>query len=137
MVTGQPPFTGEPLSVVSQHIHAAPAPPSQHVALPRAMEHLILGLLAKSPDDRPGSARAVREELRQIADGAAQAPIAVEPAVGAPFVGRSEEIERIRGSLEDAIAGHGRLVLVAGEPGIGKTRIAERSCAFARARDED
>jgi len=47
---------------------------------------------------------------------------AVEP--GQPFVGRDAELDALRGALAAARAGHGRLVLVAGEPGIGKTRLA-------------
>ena len=34
-------------------------------------------------------------------------------------------------ALDDAIAGHGRLVMLAGEPGIGKTRIAQELAAQA------
>ena len=40
------------------------------------------------------------------------------------FVGREPELARLRGALEAALDGHGRLVMLAGEPGIGKTRIA-------------
>ena len=41
-----------------------------------------------------------------------------------PFVGREPELVRLRAALEAALAGRGRLVMLAGEPGIGKTRIA-------------
>jgi DNA-binding SARP family transcriptional activator len=40
------------------------------------------------------------------------------------FVGREHELERLTDALDDALAGLGRLVLVSGEQGIGKTRIA-------------
>jgi class 3 adenylate cyclase/tetratricopeptide (TPR) repeat protein len=39
------------------------------------------------------------------------------------FVGRQAEIEAIRQALEQAGAGHGQLVAVIGEPGVGKTRL--------------
>lgn len=42
-----------------------------------------------------------------------------------PFVGRSDEMERLMRRLDAAAAGEGGLALVSGEPGIGKTRIAE------------
>ena len=61
------------------------------------------------------------------------API-TETHVESIFVGREAELDRLDAALEDSLAGHGRLVLVAGEPGIGKTRIAEQLVARARAR---
>ena len=39
------------------------------------------------------------------------------------FVGRQEEVTQLRRCLEAAIRGQGGLVLVAGEPGVGKTRL--------------
>jgi class 3 adenylate cyclase len=42
-----------------------------------------------------------------------------------PFVGRQGELARLVGLLGEAAAGHGGLVFVAGEPGIGKTRLTE------------
>ena len=40
------------------------------------------------------------------------------------FVGRQSEIGELVAALDDALAGRGRLVMLVGEPGIGKTRIA-------------
>jgi predicted ATPase len=50
------------------------------------------------------------------------------------FVGRDAEIAFLGAALEDAIAGRGRVVLVAGEAGIGKTRTCEELSARARDR---
>jgi DNA-binding SARP family transcriptional activator len=50
------------------------------------------------------------------------------------FVGRERELARLVATLEDALAGRGRLVLVAGEPGIGKSRLNDELIAKARAR---
>ena len=52
----------------------------------------------------------------------------------APFVGRAPELESLRHWLDRAVSGEGRLVLLRGEPGIGKTGIAEEVAAMARAR---
>ena len=50
------------------------------------------------------------------------------------FVGRKRENERLIAAFEEVVAGHGRLVMLAGEPGIGKTRIAEKLAAHAESR---
>jgi tetratricopeptide (TPR) repeat protein len=50
---------------------------------------------------------------------------------GRPFVGRSRELEELRSTLDAAVAGHGALVLVTGEPGIGKTRLLEELSLYA------
>ena len=57
-----------------------------------------------------------------------------EAHVDSVFVGREAELVKLDAALEDALAGQGRLVLVAGEAGIGKTRIAEQLVARAQAR---
>ena len=61
----EPPFTGDStMSVMAQHIHAAPVPPSERRRdVPDAVNELILRLLAKDPDDRPASAAEVRTAL--------------------------------------------------------------------------
>ncbi len=41
------------------------------------------------------------------------------------FVGRQRELETLIAAMADAMAGHGRIVMLAGEPGIGKTRTAQ------------
>ena len=56
--------------------------------------------------------------------------------VGSVFVGREKELETLQRALGDALAGRGRLLVIAGEPGIGKSRLAEelaRAAADSRA----
>ena len=50
------------------------------------------------------------------------------------FVGRERELAELRTGLDDASAGHGRVFLLSGEPGIGKTRLAEEISNDAAAR---
>ncbi len=50
--------------------------------------------------------------------------LAARSAASTPFVGRDAEIAMLLGSWQSAASGHGRVVMIAGDAGIGKSRIA-------------
>ncbi len=50
-----------------------------------------------------------------------------------PLIGRHDELALLRQSLDGARGGHGRVVLVAGEIGIGKSRLLDEVAAHATA----
>ena len=54
-----------------------------------------------------------------------------------PFVGREAERARLDQRLAEAIGGHGGVVMVAGEPGLGKTRLSEELARQAARQDCD
>ncbi|UCH86209.1 MAG: AAA family ATPase [Dehalococcoidia bacterium] len=51
-----------------------------------------------------------------------------------PFVGREAEQAELRRCLDQAARGKGALVMIGGEPGVGKTRLAEELAVEARQR---
>lgn len=53
------------------------------------------------------------------------------PNPNAVFVGRERELDELRAGWRDVHTGHGRLFLLQGEAGIGKTRLAEAVAAAA------
>jgi len=64
--TGGVPFTGTSLSIMSQHVGAEPERPrARDKQISPELESLILSLIAKRPEDRPGSGAAVALALRQ------------------------------------------------------------------------
>ncbi len=56
------------------------------------------------------------------------------PPSGGAFVGRVHELGELRAGLGELLAGQGRLFLISGEPGIGKTRLVEELAADASRR---
>jgi DNA-binding CsgD family transcriptional regulator len=50
---------------------------------------------------------------------------------GGEFVGRQQEMGKLKGVLEDALSGRGQLLMLMGEPGIGKTRTSQELAAYA------
>lgn len=62
------------------------------------------------------------------------AEVEERPVGASPFVGREDAMRRLGEGLEAALAGRGRLLLLVGEPGIGKTRTADEFAAEARRR---
>jgi len=58
----------------------------------------------------------------------------VNPRTGTAniFVGRQREMAELRSALDDAISGRGSIVMLAGEPGIGKTRMAQELAGHAQ-----
>src|SRR5262249_57946968 len=65
---------------IPEHINPPPVAPSWHTPeVPRALEALILRLLAKAPEDRPETAAAVRLSLGAITSAAAGREPATAP----------------------------------------------------------
>jgi DNA-binding SARP family transcriptional activator/tetratricopeptide (TPR) repeat protein len=87
----------------------------------RDLQELERAILAQDPAlDAPRRARLAD------ADGTAG-----RRAAGA-LVGRRRELAELEAALADARAGHGRLALVSGEAGIGKSRLVDELAAEAR-----
>jgi hypothetical protein len=121
LACGRPPFTGEGReALIEQQLRTAPAPPSDHEPGAAPLDSVVLRLLAKDPAARPPSAAGIRDELASGDDGG--------------LVGRRDAMAALIGALEDAMAGHARVLALAGEPGIGKTACAEQLASLAARR---
>ncbi len=144
MVTGRPPFMGDGVvSIISQHINTPPvAPTLRNARVSPALETLILQLLQKDPDARPESAKVVREAIQAISQGAiigaaALRAMNVNPLdrlAGGVFVGRDDEIKRLRIGVDQILSRRGCVRMLVGEPGIGKTRTSEELTTYAKLR---
>ena len=63
-------------------------------------------------------------KVGQVGDAVSQRSDAVGATGELPLLGRTRELADLETMLDEAAAGHGALVLLTGEPGIGKTRLA-------------
>ena len=151
MLTGQRPFSGhEAIAVIYQHINDNPVPPSTHrPGLQAEIDQLVLTLLAKQSSDRYQSTSALLTDLNTCRDlvstDAGQVTIRLEShpvQVGLPIsrphdefhtilIGRTDEQERLQEAVKQALAGQGRLTLLAGNEGTGKTRLAIETLEYA------
>ncbi|MGA2131117.1 MAG: protein kinase [Bryobacteraceae bacterium] len=104
--------------------------------LPLGMLLLLRRLLAKSPDERYQSMREGRADLsRLIAESAAGGSRSGKDAAPrVPLIGRDQERAELVHLLDGAIAGHGALVLIGGEAGVGKTHLTRAILAEAEQR---
>lgn len=142
MVTGRTPFVGDDaVTILGQHLNTAPIAPSWHnPAVPAALDEFILSLLSKAPGERPASATAARETLEGIlgALDPAQPGSGRDAQPDAPraagFVGRADELTTLRAAMDRAAAARGALVMIVGEPGIGKTRLTQEASTYAELR---
>ena len=114
------------------------------LAVYRETRELLTGELGLEPDDRLTQ---LEQAVLQHAPELDWQPerVGARPAVTATInrqvhlppvnflVGREREMAELRGALAEVRAGHGRMVLVAGEPGIGKTRLARELSEEAQA----
>jgi len=134
LTTGRVPFPGDnPLATISQHLHAPPVPPRVlRPDLPRALETVILRLLAKDPAQRYATAAETSDALRAAIGDATEAQeeegasaVALLDALSrGRLVGRAEELGEARELWRRAQEGRGHCLLFSGEPGSGKTRLA-------------
>ena len=143
MVTGRPPFVGDDsVAIIGQHLNTPPVAPTWHNPdIPPALETLVLRLLEKDASSRPASASDVLDALDAIdvaspgetrsSDAPPEGP---DPTYRHTFVGREVEVRQLHTAFDKAMSGEGSLVMVVGEPGIGKTTICEQLGTYAKLR---
>jgi ABC-type transport system substrate-binding protein len=135
-LAGEPPFTGETQAVLYRIVHEVPQPPRALGAdIREGLQATVLQCLEKDPGRRPQRAAEVVEALRRARASLASdeygmsvlttsSRVLQRPAPSA-FIGREKEFAELQHRLNAAISGDCQFVAVAGEPGIGKTRLLE------------
>ena len=144
LLTGRLPFRGShPLAVVYAIVNEEPPPASRlHPGVPEPLDWVLARGLAKRPEERYASAAALLADLRQIdallrhARSPSELDLEAAPGRGTtgeehfplPLTGRGFELDRLRRFL---VGGETPLFAIAGEAGIGKTRLVREGMARA------
>jgi hypothetical protein len=157
-LSGRRPFDGATVAELFASILRDPPPALPFSSAAAPLHEVIATCLAKDPELRYASAGEVRLALQEIGPGsyasatasvpgssvpvAAMAtplqppPLLARPAGETRFVGRDAERGQLADAWARASAGRRQLVLIGGEPGIGKTRLSlefSRGCADQQA----
>jgi tetratricopeptide (TPR) repeat protein len=137
MVTGGRPFRGDNRAEVRRAILTGDPEPlaARRPDLPPALDALLQWVLAKPLEARCPSAGALRATLDELlaTNGASEAvripervsQTRVDAAVLTPYAGRDEELATLESQWAQACAGQGRVTVVIGEAGAGKSRLLQ------------
>ena len=136
LLAGRLPFeAGDALEWMHCHSARVPLPPAAHAPMPRGVSEVVAKLLAKPPDDRYQSAAALRFDLDLCILGTDAEADALAVATHNPRArlrmpraqhGRQAERQALEAAFQRVRAsGRSELVLVSGEPGSGKSSLAQ------------
>jgi ATP-dependent Clp protease ATP-binding subunit ClpA len=124
--------------VIAAILRSEPVPLGQY-EVPAELERIVSKALQKERDGRYQTTRELLADLKMFrqrleiqaemerAGAGATLEFVTIPASREPplFVGREAEMKRLEECLREAFNGSGRLVFLTGEPGIGKTALAD------------
>ncbi|MFC1848896.1 protein kinase [candidate division CSSED10-310 bacterium] len=128
LLTGSPPFLKSTWKELL-HDHLTMKPPLLSAAVkgvPDDLEKLVKRMLSKDPNERPGYAEDVASALEKLGAENGTASIGSKPRTylyRSRFVGRSSQWNMLQQELIQLYQNQGRVVLIGGESGVGKTRL--------------
>ena len=143
-LAGHPPFHG-PLHATLEAIgNQPPKSFEEHgVEVDEELSGIVSACLAKRPSDRPATGKELAAALRSYSRGLRSSERtrvvrgerrSVARLPRAPLIGRSSELGELLQRFDRASEGRSQVVLVAGEAGLGKTRLLGELVDRARER---
>ncbi|HEX3956736.1 MAG TPA: AAA family ATPase [Trebonia sp.] len=124
-------LVGPATRAAAGHLFTWGPPEPVDASLPGASVLGAAPLAGAGPDDAPLAAAPLGEPLASAGQ--------LRLRARGPLVGRAAELAVLDGALKHALGGHGSVVVLRGDPGLGKTRLVrecrDRFMAWAGARD--
>jgi hypothetical protein len=135
MLVGRVPYAARDFHQLREQWRVQARRPADSLpGLPKALDQLIMDLIALDPALRPANAAEVMERLSAIADLPPDEQLTVSQAyLSTPnLVGRDAELQAMRGWLARASKGHGASMLLQSAPGSGRSRLLAACALEAR-----
>lgn len=138
MLAGSVPFMSkDPMEIIHAHIARAPIPPHTHRPdIPTVVSDIVMKLLAKAPEERYQNSFGLQADLRVCLSqlyasnriepfDLARQDVSIRFIIPQMLVGREAELEALKQAFDRINAARAELMLVAGEPGIGKSALIQ------------
>ncbi|MCJ7507344.1 MAG: tetratricopeptide repeat protein, partial [candidate division Zixibacteria bacterium] len=130
VTTSQLPFPSkDPVRVVAGHLGEEPtAPRDINPGIPYELNDLILDLLDKLPEGRPKNALEVKHRISKLNQrnlGAEEERLCSSCIYSGELIGREEELAKLEQGLKQSIDTQGRVFMLEGKMGIGKTALLD------------
>ena len=142
LISGALPFKGRDVStLLHQQVTLVPSVPSVlNPDVTEALDRIVMKLLNKEPDLRYQSAKGLIHDLRRVMKGESGFAIGeqdqkIKLTFQTRMIGRDRELEEITHRIRKAERYTGSTILIAGEAGVGKSRLIEEVRAYAYRRD--
>jgi tetratricopeptide (TPR) repeat protein len=140
LAAGSHPFLhDDPSETMAAILRDPPRPGPRDVETVGGFGTVVTRMLSKACAGRHQTMQEVLADLEALRERAWSssrhvATTPAQPAERTPFVGREAEAAELERALDRMLTGHGSVVLVGGEPGVGKTRLVRELLAKARHR---
>ncbi|HEX3046428.1 MAG TPA: protein kinase, partial [Bacillota bacterium] len=142
LITGELPFQTTDINRLlhSQAALQPPRPNRVNPQIPLVLEEIVLKLLQKDPDLRYQSAQGLLNDLEQYQKGEREFQVGgrdqkIKLSYQTRLVGREVELAKLKSFVEGASRGAGKVCFIAGEPGVGKSRLMEEVWGYINERN--
>ncbi|MDZ7684165.1 MAG: AAA family ATPase [Gammaproteobacteria bacterium] len=132
LLSGKPPFSPNSPDLKAKILFESPDPITRE-DVPEDIIELVSKQLAKAPEDRSRSSKAMASRIGAVLSGSDVEPERASSAfhVSQRIYGRADELNRLQSTLESVRQGHGAFLSITGPSGIGKTVLVRNFAAWA------